>query len=183
MNNREIESIKSNIEVLPFNSEQLNTYLSKMNDSFVFIRNKSNFILDIYNHSYANNIQKHIQENQLLESRVFNDQKEIKVFKRMNNWYICITTDQQGNENATEYFDAEQIILGKDFFNKYENLIHLKQMGQFITIGKNLLNYISLNVNGDVLEKPLKLLTRNYIAPNEIGQYGISHTRMIKINF
>jgi CRISPR-associated protein (TIGR03984 family) len=174
MNNREIKSIKSNIKVLPFNSEQLNTYLSEMNDSFVFIRNKSNFILDIYNDSYVNNIQIHIQENQLIESRVFNDQKEIKVFKRMNNWYICITTDHQGNENATEYFDAEQIILGREFSNKDENLIHLKQMGQFITIGKNLLNE---------LNKPLKLLTRNYIAPNEIGQYRISHTRMIKINF
>jgi CRISPR-associated protein (TIGR03984 family) len=183
MNNREIKSTKTNIKVLPFNSEQLNTYLSEMNDSFVFIRNKSNFILDIYNHSYANNIQKHIQENQLIKSRVFNNQKEIKIFKKMNNWYICITADQQGNENATEYFDAEQIILGKDISNKDENLIHLKQMGQFITIGKNLLNHIPLNENKNALNNPLKLVTRNYIAPNEIGQYGISHTRMIKINF
>ncbi len=53
-------------------------------------------------------------------------------------------------------------------------------MGQKTPIQKKLGEKLALN-HKNSLDKPLKLVTRNYIAPNEIRQYGINLTRMVEI--
>ena len=176
---RKIKQIETNTILEKWDKNNLSSHFSNILDYFIIIWNKSNLIVDSFKDEYIDNIEKFISDNQLMEARIFNQNEEIKIFNRMNQWHISIVKDNEGEQK--EYFDAEQIISGKEII-KQNDIFHLVQMGQKTPVQKTLGEKLALNQNHR-LDKPLRLITRNYLAPNEIGQYGITLTRMVKIGF
>lgn len=176
---REIKQINTNTILEKWDKNYLSSHFSNASDYFIICWNKSNLILDSFKNEYIDNIEKSINDNQLIEARIFNQIEEIKIFKRMNQWYLSTINDNEGKQ--MEYFDAEQIISGKEITTQNDTF-NLVQMGQKTPIQKKLGEKLALN-RKNTLDKPLKLVTRNYIASNEIGQYGITLTRMVNIEF
>lgn len=176
---RKIKQIKTNTILEKWDKNYLSSHFSNTSDYFIIIWNKSNLIVDSFKDEYIDNIEKSISDNQLVEARIFNQNEEIKIFNRMNQWHILIVKDNEGEQK--EYFDAEQIISGKEIINQ-SDIFYLVQMGQKTPVQKTLGEKLALNQNNK-LDKPLRLITRNYIAPNEIGQYSITLTRMIELKF
>jgi CRISPR-associated protein (TIGR03984 family) len=174
-----IKQISTNVILEKWDKNNLVSHFSDNSDYFIIIWNKSSLIIDIFDNKYIDYIENSINDNQLIESRIFSQLEEIKIFNRMNQWNILIVKDNEGEQK--EYFDAEQIISGKEIINQ-SDIFYLVQMGQKTPAQKTLGEKLELNQNHK-LDKPLRLVTRNYIAPNEIGQYGITLTRMVKIGF
>jgi|GEM_PF-3963417 len=165
--NLELDSIK---DAISHNVEQ--TYIVQWN--------KSELIIDIFDMKYLHNLLRSIKDCQLIEARIFNPIQEIRIFQRMNRWIVNHIQDNDEKGKPTEYFDAEQIISGKNVLPKTNGKISLLQMGMKTPIGETLAEKFNLKPNTE-LKTPLVLLTRNYIEPNEIGQYGIKLTRMVEI--
>lgn len=176
---REIKQIPTNVIPKKWDKNNLVSHFSVNSEHFILIWNKSNLIIDIFSKKYIDFIEKSIIDSQLVEARIFNQNEEIKIFNRMNQWHILIVKDNEGEQK--EYFDAEQIISGKEIINQ-SDIFYLVQMGQKTPVQKTLGEKLALNQNNK-LDKPLRLITRNYIAPNEIGQYSITLTRMIELKF
>ena len=174
---RDIKQISTNVIIEKWGKNNLVSHFSDNSDYFIIVWNKSNLIIDIFDNKYIDYIENSINDNQLIEARIFDQFKEIKVFNRTNKWHISVIEDNHGEQN--EYFDAEQIISGKEIFHQNETF-YLVQMGQKTPIQKKLGEKLALN-HKNSLDKPLKLVTRNYIAPNESRQYGINLTRMVEI--
>lgn len=165
--NLNLESIKNAIS---HNVEQ--TYIVQWN--------KSELIIDIFDMKYLQNLLRSIEDCQLLEARIFNPIQEIRIFQRMNRWIVHHIRDNDEKGTPTEYFDAKQIISGKKILAEENGKFSLLQMGMKTPIGETLAKKFNLKPNPE-LKTPLVLLTRNYIEPNEIGQYGIKLTRMVEI--
>lgn len=176
---RDIKTITTSITLDKWEKNKLVTHFRNSSEHFIIIWNKSNLLIDLFDEKYIDIIENSINDNQLIEGRIFSQLEEIKIFNRMNQWHILIVKDNEGEQK--EYFDAEQIISGKEIINQ-SDIFYLVQMGQKTPVQKTLGEKLALNQNNK-LDKPLRLITRNYIAPNEIGQYGITLTRMVKIGF
>ena len=176
---RDIKTITTSITLDKWEKNKLVTHFKNSSEHFIIIWNKSNLLIDLFDEKYIDIIENSINDNQLIEGRIFSQLEEIKIFNRMNQWHILIVKDNEGEQK--EYFDAEQIISGKEIINQ-SDIFYLVQMGQKTPAQKTLGEKLALNQNHK-LDKPLRLVTRNYIAPNEIGQYSITLTRMIELKF
>lgn len=174
---RHIKHISTNIILEKWDKNKFVSHISDNSDYFIIIWNKSNLIIDIFDHKYIDYIENSINDNQLIEARIFDQNEEIKIFNRINQWHLSTINDSEGEQ--MEYFDVEQIISGKEITTQNDTF-YLVQMGQKTPFQKTLSEKLELN-HKNTLDKPLKLVTRNYIAPNEIGQYGITLTRMVEI--
>ncbi|MHA1284121.1 MAG: type III-D CRISPR-associated protein Csx19 [Promethearchaeota archaeon] len=112
----------------------------------------------------------------LLRLRVFNDQKEILIQKRLNDFQYRLREDNNGGKNQ-EYIDAEQIIFGtksKPIDNKFSEVI--EDRGIKIIIPSDWLQNKQLS-----LQTRLILKTRNYLDYNNYGQISIIDCRFIEI--
>ena len=117
-------------------------------------------------------------EKHLIRIRVFNEKKELLIWKSNRNFKYRLRVDEfKGDEPARkdiEFIDAEQIIWGtksvllEGGFSKIQE----DRGVEFIVPFSNL----NLSVN-----KRLVLITRNYLEYNEIKQVGIIDTRFVKI--
>lgn len=109
----------------------------------------------------------------LIRIRVFNEQKELLIWKSNRNFKYRLRVDEL-KRKETEFIDAEQIIWGtksvllEGGFSKIQE----DRGVEFIVPFSNL----NLSVN-----KRLVLITRNYLDYNEIKQVGIIDTRFVKI--
>jgi CRISPR-associated protein (TIGR03984 family) len=109
----------------------------------------------------------------LIRLRVFNEQKELLIWKSNKNFKYRLRVDEPKGEE-TEFIDAKQIIWGTKsvpldgVFSKIQE----DRGVEFIIPFSNL----NLSVN-----KRLVLITRNYLDYNEIKQVGIVDTRFVKI--
>jgi len=115
---RNIKQIATNTIFVKWDKNYLSSHFSNASDYFIIIWNKSNLIIDLFNKEYIDSIENSINDNQLIEARIFNQNEEIKIFNRMNQWYISIINDSEGEQK--EYFDAEQIISGKNILQENE---------------------------------------------------------------
>lgn len=177
---RKLEQTKNSISDIKLDVYSIKNAIShNVEQTYIVQWNKSDLIIDIFHTNYLENLIHSINECQLIEARIFNFTQEIRIFQRMNQWivkHIQDNNDEKGT--STEYFDAKQIISGKNILAEENGKIPLLQMGMKTPIGKSLADKFNLNTG---LKTPLILLTRNYIEPNEIGQYGIKLTRMVEI--
>ena len=109
----------------------------------------------------------------LIRIRVFNEQKELLIWKSNRNFKYRLRVDEPKREE-TEFIDAEQIIWGtksvllEGGFSKIQ-----EDRGVEFTVP---FSNLKLSVN-----KRLVLITRNYLDYNEIKQVGIIDTRFVKI--
>ncbi len=175
----QIKQIKKSIRQKEFNPNAIKESIShNVDGTFIVQWNKSNLLLDIYKENYIEHLSEAINTNQLIEARIFNPVQEIRIFQRMKQWIVTEILEQEGE--STEYFDSEQIVSGKRALSEENGVIPLLQMGMKTPIGKSLAQRLGIHPNTD-LKTPIILVTRNYITPNEIGQYGITLTRMVEI--
>ena len=115
-------------------------------------------------------------ERYLVELRAFNENEELRIWRRMGTFFYRYRKDNEGEEN--EYIDAEQVMFGtksegsNDSFHK-------------ITESKGIEYYLpSEFLNGKTLSpktQRLILHTRNYIGYNDFGQAGFVDSRFLKI--
>lgn len=180
---REIKQTKRSIHQINLAADILRNAIShNVEQTYIVQWNKSDLIIDIFIDNYLEVLLQSIHDCQLIEARIFNPVQEIRIFQRMNQWIVKHIQDND-NENGTptEYFDAKKIISGKNVLTEENGKISLLQMGMKTPLGKNIAENFHLTPSTE-LRTPLILLTRNYIEPNEIGQYAIKLTRMVEIN-
>ncbi len=109
----------------------------------------------------------------LIRIRVFNEQKELLIWKSNKKFKYRLRVDElEGKE--TEFVNAEQIVWGTKSVPLEEGFSKIQEDRgvEFIVPFSNL----NLSVN-----KRLVLMTRNYLEYNEIEQVGIVDTRFVKI--
>ena len=112
----------------------------------------------------------------LLEARIFNDDRELKIWKASSGYYYRLRIDDENNENC-EVIDANQNLWGTQTEPVGTNWTKLTEER-----GTELI--IPLTVvakKGD--SKPLVYVkTRNYIDYTEYGQASFVDSRFIKID-
>lgn len=179
---REIKQTKRSIHQIDLAFDNLiNAISHNVEQTYIVQWNKSELLIDIFNNNYLKFLLQSIDDCQLIEARIFNPVQEICIFQRMKQWNIINIQDNDDEKGEqTEYFDAKQIISGKNILPEEKGRITLLQMGMRNTIGTDLANKFKLSPVTE-LRTPFFLQTRNYIAPNKIGQYGIVLTRMVEI--
>lgn len=105
-----------------------------------------------------------IEDNFLQKLRVFNESKEIYVWRNSNNFYARIRDDSEGIE--TYVVDACQVIWGtqSNCEGEFTKLSEERGIELYIPVK---------NANVDNKNKRLFIKTRNYIGftPNEIATY------------
>jgi CRISPR-associated protein (TIGR03984 family) len=119
----------------------------------------------------------------LQKLRVFNEKKELYIWRSGNKFKFRYREDLDSNKNGemVEYIDADQVMYGSKFEIKDEFIEVSEKRGIRYIVPKEFIGNSSiedLNKN----EKRLVLHTRNYIGYNEIGQAGFVDSRFLKIS-
>ncbi|KAA5805720.1 type III-D CRISPR-associated protein Csx19 [Thermoanaerobacterium thermosaccharolyticum] len=119
----------------------------------------------------------------LQKLRVFNEKKEIHIWRSGNKFRFRSREDEDSDGEGTkiEYIDAQQIMYGNKFevndafIEVYEDR-GIRYIVPKEFIGNNSIEELNKNENRLVLH------TRNYIDYNEIGQASFVDSRFLKIS-
>ncbi|MHA1439593.1 MAG: type III-D CRISPR-associated protein Csx19 [Promethearchaeota archaeon] len=115
-------------------------------------------------------------DEHLIKLRVFNENKELYIWKNLNGFKYRYRIDQQG-ETTYDYIDAKQIIWGTKSKKLTEFFSEIKEeRGIKFIIPSDWLNGKSLNDNNRLIMK-----TRNYLSYNNLGQASFTDSRIVNI--
>lgn len=120
-----------------------------------------------------------LRSETLQEARLFNEDREIHLWRTDDGWQARHISDGAGNN--TNYYDETQILWGNTFQNEKEGFTAVSDgslgFRHAVPIMVNKANF----GNDKNKRRPLRLMVRHYLTQDENGIMAVTLSRLVKV--